>query len=160
MYVRVCVCALIVVMGGVVFALRVCLGMCHDCVPWLQSWEALVRIVTSPTPFLYRHLLATLVFIFVFAFPFGFVETLGVVVIPAAGVMCFGLYGVLELAQELENPLGWDLNDIDLTGFQVGAGPRAPPPPTCLCCCVSALPQEPRWLCCCRRRGGAWSVRA
>jgi hypothetical protein len=58
----------------------------------LQSWEALVRIVTSPTPFLYRHLLATLVFIFVFTFPFGFVNTLGVVVIPASVFMCFGLY--------------------------------------------------------------------
>ncbi len=29
-------------------------------------------------------------------------------------------YGVLVLAQELENPLGWDVNDIDLSGFQVG----------------------------------------
>ncbi len=58
----------------------------------VQSWEALVRIVTSPTPFLYRHLLATLVFIFVFTFPLGFVHTLGPVVIPASIFMCFGLY--------------------------------------------------------------------
>ncbi len=75
--------------------------------------------MTTPTPFLYRHLLATLVFVFVFTFPFGFIDLLGIVVVPASIMMCFGLYGVLQLAQELENPLGWDDNDIDLSGFQV-----------------------------------------
>ncbi len=84
-----------------------------------QAWEALIRIVTSPTPFVYRHMLATLVLLFVFTFPFGLVKGLGIIVVPASVVMCFGLYGLLVLAQELENPLGWDDNDIDLTGFQV-----------------------------------------
>ncbi len=55
--------------------------------------------MTSPTPFLYVHLLATLAFVFVFAFPYIFVESLGYVVIPASIVVCLGMYGVLQLAQ-------------------------------------------------------------
>ncbi len=84
----------------------------------MKSWEALVRIVTSPTPFNYVHVMKTLVFMVVFAFPYVFVETLGAVVVPATMLICLGLYGVMQLSQELENPLGWDDNDIDLTGFQ------------------------------------------
>ena len=33
--------------------------------------------------------------------------------------ICFAYYGVATLSQELENPLGWDLTDLDLEGFQV-----------------------------------------
>ena len=29
-----------------------------------------------------------------------------------------GFYGVLHLSKELENPYGWDFNDIDLNSFQ------------------------------------------
>lgn len=34
-----------------------------------------------------------------------------------AAVVATGFYGVHEVTHELENPLGWDENDIDLTGF-------------------------------------------
>ena len=83
-----------------------------------QSYEAMVRIVTSPTPYVYRHLLGTLVFSFVYAFPFAFVALLGWVVVPASMALCLGMYGVLALSQELENPLGRDDNDIDLAGIR------------------------------------------
>jgi hypothetical protein len=66
----------------------------------------------------YRHLVALLVFLFVFTFPFAYVQTLGVVIVPATCIVCLGYYGVSELAQELENPLGYDANDIDLRGLQ------------------------------------------
>ncbi|MDR3427817.1 bestrophin family ion channel [Silvimonas sp.] len=47
-----------------------------------QNWEHLNRIVTTPTPFVYRHLLYTLIFIYVFTFPFAFVANLQYFVIP------------------------------------------------------------------------------
>ena len=84
----------------------------------VQSWEMLVRIVTSPTPFSYCHVLSTLTFIFVYAFPYAFVEVMGALVVPSSLIICLGLFGVVELAQELENPLGWDVNDIDLNTLQ------------------------------------------
>ena len=83
-----------------------------------QAWEALSRIATFPTAFIYRHLVAMLVFVFVFSFPVCFVASLGVSVIPASLVMCLTMAGVQQLALELDNPLGWDANDIDLDGIQ------------------------------------------
>ncbi len=62
--------------------------------------------MTSPTPFVYVHLLNVLIFVFVFSLPLAFVRLLGPVVIPATMFMCLGLYGLLDTAQELENPLG------------------------------------------------------
>ena len=98
---------------GVIVLTTLCCVLCDT-----QSWEALLRIVTSPTPFMYRHLLGSLVFFLVFAFPVCFVGLLGIVVIPTSLAVTLGLYGVLTLAQELENPLGRDENDIDLDGIQ------------------------------------------
>lgn len=84
---------------------------------YAQGWEHLSRIVSTPTPFVYKHLVSSLMFLFVFTFPFGYVSTISWAVIPAAMVMAMGFYGVGQVTHELENPLGWDENDIDLTGF-------------------------------------------
>ena len=50
-------------------------------------------------------------------FPFAYASSLGASIIPASFFMCIAFYGMSELSQELENPIGWDLNDIDLNGF-------------------------------------------
>lgn len=84
----------------------------------MRGWENAVRIVTCPTPFVYLHLMWLLAFIYVYTFPFAFVGLLGYVTIPASMFICLGLYGLLLSAQELDNPLWRDLNDIDLDGFR------------------------------------------
>lgn len=84
----------------------------------MQAWENMVRIATTPTPFVYRHLVVIMAFTFVFTFPVGFVGTLGMAVIPCtAGIACM-FYGLLHLSRELENPFGFDFNDIKLSKFQ------------------------------------------
>lgn len=83
----------------------------------LMSWDGLVRIVTTPAPFPYRHLMSTLAFMFTFTLPFGLVAVFGWATVPAVGMVTAAYYGVLRLAMELENPLGFDLNDINLTAI-------------------------------------------
>jgi hypothetical protein len=78
----------------------------------------MVRIATTPSPFVYRHLVVLLTFIFVFTFPLGFITILGTAVIPFTAFTALGFYGVLHLSKELENPYGFDFNDIDLSLFQ------------------------------------------
>ncbi len=78
----------------------------------------MVRIATTPSPFIYRHLVVTLTFVYVFTFPIGFVSVLGSSVIPFSAAIAAGFYGVMHLSKELENPYGWDFNDIDLASFQ------------------------------------------
>ncbi len=84
-----------------------------------QAWEGLNRIATSRTPFVYRHLLAVMIFAFVFSFPFAYVSTLKEATIPVSFMMCLAYYGVNELSHDLENPLGWHDTDLNLEDFQV-----------------------------------------
>ena len=67
-----------------------------------------------------------MVFMFVYSFPFAYVQALGVAVVPISYMFCFALYGLLRLSHELENPLGWDLADLDLEGFQVSCRNHRP----------------------------------
>lgn len=76
------------------------------------------RIVTTPMPFAYYHMLSMLVFIFVYVTPLlycGPLET-------GQGwtsciVITFCCYGLLEVGICLENPFGWDETDLDLEKF-------------------------------------------
>ena len=46
------------------------------------------RVANTPTPFIYRHVLAVMLFAFVFSFPFAFVATLKATVIPVSFMVC------------------------------------------------------------------------
>ena len=48
----------------------------------LKSWEALLRISTTPTPFVYRHLLAVMLFTFIFTYVDGVVFPLSTPAVP------------------------------------------------------------------------------
>ena len=60
------------------------------CVVHWQTWENMLRIATTPSPFVYRHLVVTLTLIYVFTFPIGFVSVLGVSVIPFSAAIAAG----------------------------------------------------------------------
>ena len=64
---------------------------------WLatQTWENMVRLATTPSPFVYRHLVATLTLLYVFTFPFGFVSVLGAWVIPFSAIIALAFYGIM-----------------------------------------------------------------
>ena len=62
-----------------------------------------------------------MLFVFVFSFPFAYVQLLGGWVVPTTFLLCFALYGVAHISRELENPLGWELSDLDLEGFKVAS---------------------------------------
>lgn len=38
-------------------------------------------------------------------------------IIPGMGVACFALLGILEIGLEIENPFGYDDNDLPLDDF-------------------------------------------
>ena len=78
----------------------------------MDQYKAAARIVETPMPFPYAHMLAVIVFIFVYITPFlyagpfmsgeGWLATL---------MLAFCFYGIQETGSKLENPFGWD--DID-----------------------------------------------
>ena len=83
----------------------------------MDALTGLVRILTTPIPFSYAAHLWITTFLYVGAMPFQIVEPLGWVTIPAVVLASFIFFGFLVAGEEIENPFGYDKNDLDLDHF-------------------------------------------
>jgi len=72
------------------------------------------RIATTPIPKAYSIHLKHLLLIYCFAIPFQFVAELNWWTIPVAGIISFTLLGIEAIGLEIENPFGYDYNDLPL----------------------------------------------
>ncbi|KAH8917547.1 UPF0187-domain-containing protein [Atractiella rhizophila] len=82
-----------------------------------SSLVSLERILTTPIPFGYQIHLKHTVWVYLFALPWQLQPTLGWVTIPAVAIAAFIFLGLLSIGQEIENPFGYDLNDLNLDYF-------------------------------------------
>jgi len=57
------------------------------------------------------------VIIYVWVLPFTLVAQLGWFVIPTVALVGFILFGVEAIGAEIENPFGYDANDLPLDGY-------------------------------------------
>ena len=70
------------------------------------------RIKNTPIPFSYSAFIKKFIFIYVLTLPFGFVLSLGYMVVPVVSLV-FYVLGSLELiGEEIEDPFGGDPNDV------------------------------------------------
>ncbi|KAG8723711.1 hypothetical protein FRC09_002049, partial [Ceratobasidium sp. 395] len=83
----------------------------------VDSLSGLERILTTPIPFSYGVHLWTVCLLYVFFLPFQLWKTLRYVTIPATGVAAFLFFGFLAAGEEIENPFGYDKNDLNLDHF-------------------------------------------
>ncbi|QRW10443.1 bestrophin protein [Ceratobasidium sp. AG-Ba] len=99
----------------------------------VDSLSGLERILSSPIPFSYGiHLwsacalyIALMVSLVAFdrwqqlisVKPFQIWSAFGYVTIPATGLAAFFFFGFLAAGEEIENPFGYDKNDLDLDSF-------------------------------------------
>jgi len=72
------------------------------------------RIKTTPIPFSYSVFIKKFIFIFVMTLPFGYVFMLGYWVIPVVTFIFYVLASLELIAEEIENPFGFDANDLPL----------------------------------------------
>ena len=72
------------------------------------------RIVNTPIPLAYAIHLKHLLFLYCFSLPFQLVADLYWMTIPAVGVISFALLGIEAIGLEIENPFGYDPNDLPL----------------------------------------------
>ena len=72
------------------------------------------RIVNTPIPLAYAIHLKHLLFLYCFALPFQLVAELSWITIPATGIISFALLGIEAIGLEIENPFGYDPNDLPL----------------------------------------------
>jgi putative membrane protein len=72
------------------------------------------RIKNTPIPFSYTVFLKKFIFFYVMTLPFGYVFTLGYIVIPVVVFVFYVLASLELIAEEIENPFGTDANDLPL----------------------------------------------
>ncbi|RDX43028.1 UPF0187-domain-containing protein [Lentinus brumalis] len=82
-----------------------------------DSLSTLERILTTPLPFVYSVHIRYTVWIYLFCLPFQLVDLFGWYAIPGVGMAAFIYLGLIAAGEEIEQPFGYDENDLDLDFF-------------------------------------------
>lgn len=86
----------------------------------VDALTGLERILTTPIPFSYSVHLWTVTLVYCFFLPFQLWPTLKYVTIPGTVIASFVFFGFLVAGEEIENPFGYDKNDLNLDHFTNG----------------------------------------
>ncbi|TFY66915.1 hypothetical protein EVG20_g4168 [Dentipellis fragilis] len=93
------------------------LGSMIGCIATFEdSLATLERILTTPLPFVYSVHIST-VWIYLFFLPFQLVDQFAWYTIPGVAIASFIYLGFLAAGEEIEQPFGYDENDLDLDMF-------------------------------------------
>ncbi|KAJ7910493.1 Bestrophin, RFP-TM, chloride channel-domain-containing protein [Mycena leptocephala] len=90
------------------------LGSLNNLVDALTGLE---RILTTPIPFSYSIHLWLVTTLYCLALPSQIVSTMNWLTIPATILLTFIFFGFLVAGEEIENPFGYDKNDLNLDHF-------------------------------------------
>lgn len=83
----------------------------------VDALTGLERILTTPIPFSYAVHLWTVTLVWLLALPFQILDPLGWLAIPGVCLAAFVYCGLMKCAEELENPFGYDYNDLNMDHF-------------------------------------------
>lgn len=72
------------------------------------------RILKTPIPLAYAIHLKQLLFLYCFTLPFQMVSDLNWMTAPIVALISFTVFGIEEIGIEIENPFGYDSNDLPL----------------------------------------------
>jgi len=91
-------------------------NMLRECLAHIKAlnatWSDCAVIAETPIPFPYVQLAKLFTFVFLFTLPFALVEDLGRLTVLAAAILGLGYLGLDAIATEMEQPFGFDLNDL------------------------------------------------
>jgi ion channel-forming bestrophin family protein len=80
----------------------------------VDVWGGCERILRTPIPFAYAQHIKGFLTLFCFTVPFAMVEQMNRYTAVAAAVLAFGMFGIEEIGVEIEDPFGYDPNDLPL----------------------------------------------
>jgi putative membrane protein len=80
----------------------------------VESFIGCDRILRTPMPLAYAIHLKQLLLLFCLLLPFQLVGELGWLTGPTVALVSFTLFGIEEIGIEIENPFGYDANDLPL----------------------------------------------
>ncbi len=80
----------------------------------VDVWGGAERILKTPIPFAYAQHIKSFLMLFCFTAPFAMVEQMRWYTPIASAVLAFGMFGIDEIGVEIEDPFGYDPNDLPL----------------------------------------------
>ena len=83
----------------------------------LSAYKAMERIVSTPIPFTYLHMLQFILFFFVFSAPFVFTTTFHWIGYVPSVIVAIGFYGINEMGKLIQDPFNWQQPCHDLSGL-------------------------------------------
>jgi len=81
---------------------------------FVDSWGGAERILKTPIPFAYAQHIKLFLVLFCLTVPFALVDSMRWATPAAVAVVVFGLFGIEEIGIEIEDPFGYDANDLPL----------------------------------------------
>jgi putative membrane protein len=91
--------------------------MCNALVTMMDCLTSFERIQRSPIPLAYSIHLSQTVWIYCLALSFQLVDSLRWVTVPCVMLASFTLFGIEAIGAEIEDPFGYDANDLPLDDF-------------------------------------------
>lgn len=88
------------------------LFMNNELVAYSDICGACERIKSTPIPFAYSMFLKKFIFAYVLTMPYGFINEFGYGVIAVVSFTCYVLTSMELIAEDIENPFGYDANDL------------------------------------------------
>ena len=80
----------------------------------VDEWGGTERILNTPVPFAYAHHIKSFLTLFCLTAPFALLGTVAWFTPVATAVVSYGLFGIDEIGVEIEDPFGYDANDLPL----------------------------------------------
>ncbi|HEV8246926.1 MAG TPA: bestrophin family protein, partial [Polyangiaceae bacterium] len=80
----------------------------------IDNWGGCERIRRTPVPFAYAQHIKVFVTVWCFSVPFALVDTMRLYTPFAAALLALALFGIDEIGVEIEDPFGYDPNDLPL----------------------------------------------
>jgi ion channel-forming bestrophin family protein len=83
----------------------------------LDSFGGCERIVRTPVPFAYAHHIKGFLTLFCITVPLALLPQMGWFTGPASAIVAYAMFGIDEIGVEIEDPFGYDANDLPLDRF-------------------------------------------
>lgn len=80
----------------------------------IDLWSDAERIHETPVPFAYAHHIKLFLTLFCFTVPFALAQVAAVYAVVGSAVVALALFGIDEIGVEIEDPFGYDDNDLPL----------------------------------------------
>jgi len=80
------------------------------------------RILRTPVPFAYAHHIKGFLTLFCFTVPLALLPQMGDYTAVASAIVAYALFGIDEIGVEIEDPFGYDANDLPLDAIGENVG--------------------------------------